>query len=145
MRSLEKERDKEQEAWRWTSRAVDGCPLPLTCHHHSNSPVRCQVWPLHTHTHTHTLSRISHPSQLGVQDTRRVNLIREKIRPWQNECLLLYPWSARTFKVKLNRCCTVAAHYLQYNINCKITPWNTVENQSADFETQTLSHLRNET
>ena len=98
MWSLEKKGGTKYKAW--------GCrqiSLPWTHHHNSKSSVRCQVWPLdrntHTHTHTHKMSlaqgervpqsQISQPSKLWVQDTGRVNLIRKKIRPWQNEWLLL--------------------------------------------------------
>ncbi len=99
--------------------------LPPTRCHNSNSSVSCPAY-RHAHTYTHThrsftrgervpQSQISHSSQLGGQDTGRVNLIREKIRPWQTECLLLWPWSACKFKAKFNRCYTVAAQYPWYD------------------------------
>lgn len=105
----------------------------------------------HTYTHTHTKSftrgervpqsQISHSSQLGGQDTGRVNLIREKIRPWQTERLLLWPWGACKFKTKFNRCHTVAAPYLVNNVLWGSTVcWERFANLCIS-----LSHLRNET
>lgn len=68
-------------------------------------------------------SQISHRSQLRGEDTGRVNLITEDIRPRQAECLLLCPWDACKFQAEFNRCCTVAAHHLDRDINCKGRPF----------------------
>ena len=98
MWSPEKDGDKER---RHGGEVTGRLSLPPTQRHNSNSSVKCPAQPIHTntdahththiHTHTQELSftrgegvprgQINHPSQLGVRDTGRVNLIREKIRP----------------------------------------------------------------
>lgn len=133
-----KEKAKEWEARRWT-----GLSLPRTCSHNSGCSARCQLCLLDTHawkTHiaTHmsftqeervSQSQISHPSQLGVQDAGRVNLIREggldcdKVSA--GSCVHAGPVNS---KKKFRRRHAVAAHYKQRDISnkgfCKISQQN---------------------